>query len=445
MRSSWWCAVAVLAAVSGVTCGERSAPEPKAERAVAVDGALCDHGVLAAICTKHNPKLIPIFQAKGDWCPEHGFPMSVCPIHHPERGGKPAADVGSDAAPADGTKIRLAQADTARMAGITSVLAASRPGGVRLEVVAFVTYDARKRAEVNARAAGVVRALHVDAGDVVKAGAALATIDSAAVGADRSRLASASARVRIAAEHHGREQALLAQGVSSQKDVLEALQELEAAKSERAAGVAALGMVGGGAAGSGYVLRSPLAGTVTARRASIGHLVDTEEILFDIVDISTMRAELEIPETELGLVRVGHEVSLQVDGLGDRTLRGRIDYIAPEVARETRTAKARVALANPDGALRANMFARARIELGADRPSVMIPRAAIQRVGDVRLAFVALAPGEYETRRVKTGLVDGEDIEILAGIAVGEAVVTLGSFLLKTETLKGSIGAGCCE
>ena len=76
----------------------------------------------------------------------------------------------------------------------------------------------------------------------------------------------------------------LARGVSSQKDVLEALQELEAAKAERAAGVAALGMVGGGAAGSGYVLRSPLAGTVTARRATIGHLVDTEEILFDIVD-----------------------------------------------------------------------------------------------------------------------------------------------------------------
>ena len=70
---------------------------------------------------------------------------------------------------------------------------------------------------------------------------------------------------------------------------------------------------------------------------------------------------------------------------------------------------------------------------------------SLQRVGDVQLAFVALAPGEYETRRVKTGLVDGEDIEVLAGVTVGEAVVTLGSFLLKTETLKGSIGAGCCE
>ncbi len=448
MRSKRLGAAAMIIAVLGtLACGPGSPAEQQpAAQAAAVEGAMCaEHGVLEAICTKCNPKLIPVFQAKGDWCPEHGFPESICPICHPERGGKPAGDVGSDAAPADGTKVRLKSPDTARVAGITTMTAEASREGARLEVVATLSYDARKRAEVNARAAGVVRTLHVDVGEVVKAGAPLATIDSASVGTDRSRLAASSSRVRIAEQNHERETALERTGVSSQREVLDALQELEAARADRLGAVAALGAVGGGAHGSSYVLRSPLTGTVTGRQATIGHMVDLEEILFEIVDVSSMRAELEIPESELGLVRVGQAVTLVVDGLGERELAGRIDYIAPEIGRETRTAKARVILDNPDGALRANMFARARIALGAARPSVMISRDALQRAGAVPLAFVELAVGEYETRRVKVGRTDGDQVEILTGVKPGERVVIKGSFLLKTETLKGSIGAGCCE
>ncbi len=447
MRNRACCAIAVtIAIVSGVACGGDKSAAPKAEKVAAVEGAMCEeHGVLEAICTKCNPKLIPVFQAKGDWCEEHGFPESVCPICHPERGGKPAGEVSADKAPADGTKVRLDSKDTARVAGIATVKAEARAGGARLEVVAVIAYDARKHAEVNARATGVVRALHADVGDVVKAGAPLAAIESASVGTDRSRLASASSRLRIAEQNHQREKALFESGVSSEKDVLTALQELESARAEKAAATASLGVVGGGTTGSGYVLRSPIAGTVTNRRASIGHMVDLEEILFDVVDVSVMRAELDIPESDLGLVRPGHEVTLVVDGLGEREFRGTVDYIAPEVDRETRTAKARVTLANPDGALRANMFARARIALAAERPTVMVPRDAIQRVAEIQLLFVELAPGEYEARRIKTGVNEGADVEIITGIKAGESVVTKGSFQLKTETLKGSIGAGCCE
>src|SRR5690349_15458438 len=111
----------IACALAGLSCGnEPTAKGAKpAAAAAAADGEICkEHGVLESICTKCNPKLIPVFQAKGDWCPEHGFPESVCPICHPERGGRPAADVGTDGAPADGTKVRLKATDTARIAGI---------------------------------------------------------------------------------------------------------------------------------------------------------------------------------------------------------------------------------------------------------------------------------------------------------------------------------------
>ena len=427
-------------------CGDKESKETKATSETA-DGAMCaEHGVLEAICTKCNPKLIPIFKSKGDWCEEHGFPMSVCPIHHPERHGKPIADVTSDKAPPDGTKVRLKTQDTARLAGIKTIAAEPRPGGARLEALASITYDATKWAQVNARAAGVVKAVKVDVGTIVKAGTPIAIIESATVGADRSRVQAAASRVAVADANLKREQELLQQGISAQKSVLAAQQELDAAKAELASARAAVGVVGPSAGGSGYVLTAPIAGVVTKRNITIGHMVNSEsDVLFEIVDTSSMRAEIEIPETELRRVRIGQAVTITTDALPDKDFTGTIDYIAPEVARETRTTKARATLANPEGTLRANMFGRARIALGDSAATVLVPRASLQRVAEFDLIFVKLAEGEYEVRRVKSGVREGDRVEVVEGIKSGEQVVTEGSFLLKTETLKGSIGAGCCD
>lgn len=421
------------------------APGPAATTAAA--DALCEeHGVLEAICTKCHPKLIAIFKAKGDYCQEHGLPLSVCPIHHPERGGRPVADVAADKAPPDGTKVRLKKAETARLAGLETAVAERRPGGARLEALASITYDATRWAQVNARAVGVVRAVKADVGAVVKVGATLAVIDSAGVGAERSRLQAASSRVAIAETNFKREQALQQQGLSAETSLLAAQQELAAARAEQVAASAALGVVGPSAGGSGYVVTAPIAGVVTQRNLTIGHMVSPDdEVLFEIVDTRTMRAEIEVPETELRRVRVGQEVEITAEALPGLAFQGAIDYLAPEVSRQTRTVKARATLANPGGLLRANMFGRARIALAGTEESVLVPAMAVQHVDDVALIFVALAAGEYEARRVQLGGREGDRLEVLRGVAAGEAVVTTGSFLLKTETLKSSIGAGCCE
>lgn len=428
-----------------IACGGKAAeptPEPASSE---VEGALCDHGVLEAICTKHNPRLISIFKSKGDYCEEHGFPMSVCPVHHPERGGRPAVAIATDKAPPEGTKVRMKKADSARLAGIKTALAEERPGGARLEALATITYDATKWAQVNARAAGVVRSLKVDVGTIVKAGAPIAIIESATVGADRSRVQATASRVTLAEANLRREQELAKQGIAAQKSVLAAQQELDAAKAEQAAARAAVGVIGPSAGGSGYVVTAPIDGVVTKRNATIGHMVGADDaVLFEIVDTSSMRAEIEIPETELGRVRVGQSVMITVDSLPGSELAGTIDYLAPEVGRETRTVKARATLANPDGALRANMFGRARIALPSER-TVLVPRVSLQRVDNIDLVFVQLADSEFEVRRVKTGTRDGDRVEITTGVKPGEKIVTDGSFLLKTETLKGSIGAGCCD
>lgn len=420
---------------------------PKRERAAAAEGAMCgEHGVLEALCTKCNPKLAPVFQAKGDFCEEHGLPESICPTCHPERGGKPAADVSKSEAPADGTKVRFAKPGTAEAAGLETAKAIVLGGAGGLVAPARIAHDATKLAHVNARSSGVVLSLEADVGRRVEKGDTLVVIDSPEVGASRARLESARSRVETARKNYERTQALADEGIAAQKSALTAKQELAEAKGDYAALAASLSLLGPGGKGAGaYTLRAPIAGVVTERRATIGELTFPEEVLFEIVDTSSVWVEIDVPESELALLALGQKTDVTVDALPGKTFSGKIDYVAPSVDPHTRTAKVRVALENPGGALRARMFGEARVEVGPARQVVVVPRAAIQQVLGVEIAFVRLSDEEYETRRIESGAIRGDLVEVKKGLRAGEEVVTTGSFLLKTETLKDSIGAGCCE
>ena len=436
----------VLVGFAACSHGPSSGSEPRTSTntAPSTDAFCSEHGVPEAMCTKCNPKLIPVFQEKGDWCAEHGLPESVCPACHPELGGHSPAATG-DGAPADGTKVRLATPETSRHAGIEIVEARADEAADELQVVGTIAYDAARRAEVNARARGVIREILFEVGQRVEANAPLIKIESAEIGAEQSRLLAANARIEVAKAAHERIKSLFDKGMAAKKDLLEAQLEIDTALSERSAAQSALGIVGVDAKdGSSFVLVAPIAGTCVRRTATIGRMVDSNEVLCEIVDTSRMWAEIDVPEDSLGRVEPKQEVVVTSDALGSREFRGRIDYVAPEIDRHTRTAKARVQLDNPDGALRANLFLRARILLGPKHARVLVPRSSVQRAKTVELVFVELAPGTYETRRVRGAPAGGDLFALESGVAAGERVVAAGSFLLKTETLKGAIGAGCC-
>jgi cobalt-zinc-cadmium efflux system membrane fusion protein len=456
-----WIAALSMTAVLCAACREVSAPRtPDADSTApspsstagaasgaAAEALMCaEHGVPEAFCTKCHPELIASFQAKGDWCEEHGFPESVCPICNP---GAPAA--GSEAkaesgeAPADGTKVMFKTYDTARLAGLRTVAAVPGGGDAALTVTARIVYDASKVARVNARAPGVVLSVRADIGAKVKRGAPLAVIESAGVGADQSRLRAARSRAQVSEANLARVTKLHGQGIVPEVDVLEARKASDEAQADLEAARSALGMVGGTTEGSShYTLSSPISGVVTSREVTIGRMVDTEDTLFEVVDVSTVWAEVDIPETDVAGISPHAAVTLHVEGLGDRTFSGALTYIAPEIDPRTRTARGRIPLANPEGALRVHMFGRARIARTGAQGAVLVPREAVQRAHDVRLVFVRLSEQVYEARRVTPGPADGDLVAVTGRVKPGDQVVTDGSFLLKTETLKGSIGAGCC-
>ncbi len=447
-----WIIASFLLASSG--CARDPQASSEASAAVAADPAaasaegLCaEHGVLQAVCPKCNPALAAVFKAKGDWCEEHGFAESFCPLCHPELGGRPAVDVSSgpkDGAPADRTKVRFKTRETARLAGIETVPAVEAPREETVSAFARVVYDASKVALVSAPVPGLVSEIRADVGARVRRGEPLAVIQSATIGAGRSQQEATRSRVVAAELNLQRQQNLLAAGVSSARQVQEAEQALASAAAELAALQSQLGLVGGGSA-SAYTLVAPLSGEVTRREVSLGLGVEDGAPLFEIVDASTMWVELDVPEAELARIAVGNKATLELDTFPDRAFEGTISYIAPAISVETRTALARMSIQNEDRALRGNMVGTGHIAVTDAAPMVIVPAASVQQAKGVELVFVRLAEDEYEARRVKVRSRQGDEVRLAEGVLPGEPVVTAGSFMLKTETLKDSIGAGCCD
>lgn len=443
------CVLIVLGALA-VACRSRDndTRSNDSPRSAEAEAGMCEeHGVLEAVCTKCNPALVPVFKARGDWCEEHGFPESFCPICRPDRGGRPAIDVSiNDEGPADGTKVRLATPEAIQAAGIRTVSVVEAASDRTLTTTARIVYDAARVAVVNARSPGVVERVIADVGTTVRRGDPLAVIQSAGIGAEQSRTQAARSRAQVAEANHRRAESLRADGIAPERDVLAARQELDAARAELAAAQAALRMVGSPAESNGmYTLRSPLSGVVTRRNVTQGELVAAESALFEVVDPSRMWAEVDVPEQELALVRTGQRATIHVQASGDGEHAGEITYIAPEVDPRTRTANARVPLDNADGVLRAHMFAEARIAVPRSNVAVLVPLDAVQRARTVDLVFVRLSEGLFEARRVRRGAQEGSLVAVTGNLQAGDQVVTEGSFLLKTETLKESIGAGCVD
>jgi cobalt-zinc-cadmium efflux system membrane fusion protein len=343
-------------------------------------------------------------------------------------------------------KIKFKRLDTAASAGLewAKVTELTRTAGVTAPV--RLSYDATRLAQINARASGVVRSLRVDVGSKVKKGETLLVIDSPNVGADRARLAAAKARVTTAEDNLARQQRLVSEGLAAQQVLLGAEQERAAAQAEHDALKTSLAIMGAGGGGAGsYTLTAPIHGVVTERNVTIGKLVDPEHVLLEVVDTRSLWADADVAEGDLPRVTPGQAVTLTLDALPNQELTGTISYVAPAVNAATRSATVRIPLENPNGALRANMFGQARIAASEAKSRLVVPRAALHRVEDVSLVFVRLSNIEFETRRVKLGQGEGDQVEVLSGVKPGEEVVTTGSFLLKTETSKESIGAGCCE
>ncbi len=180
-------------------------------------------------------------------------------------------------------------------------------------------------------------------------------------------------------------------------------------------------------------IMAPRSGVVLERMAVEGMMSEAGETLFRIADTSTIWVIAEVPESALMEIAVGAEVRVRFQGLAGAPMVGRIDTIYPELDMMTRTGKLRIELPNPDGRLRANMFAEVEIMLGG-APVVQVPEGAVIDTGDRQVVILDLGEGRFRPEPVMLGRRGGGMIEIVSGIEAGDMVVSAATFLIDAES-----------
>lgn len=187
---------------------------------------------------------------------------------------------------------------------------------------------------------------------------------------------------------------------------------------------------------------SPVDGTVIEKMAVEGMRYQPGETLFRIVDTSTMWVVAEVYEQDLGFVKVGDMAKVTVNTWPDRSFPGRVTFIYPNVGKESRTARLRIEVANPDGLLRADMAAIVEIEAPIAGRWVAVPDSAVIDSGNRQVVLVERGEGRYEPRPVKLGARVAGYVQVLDGLQSGERVVTSATFLIDAESnLRAALAA----
>ncbi|CBE68953.1 MAG: efflux RND transporter periplasmic adaptor subunit [Candidatus Methylomirabilis oxygeniifera] len=193
------------------------------------------------------------------------------------------------------------------------------------------------------------------------------------------------------------------------------------------------------------IVRAPISGVIIKREGAPGEVVGPEKELLAIADLTSIWTLVDIYEKDLGQVRRGTAAEINVEAYPGETFRGTISYVSDLLDPDTRTAKARVEIPNPQRKLKLGMFAtvrlRARVADGTEAVTA-IPSTAIQQIDGQPSVFVKLNPTTFQRRKVKLGPASGDLVEIAEGLKEDEQLVTTGSFTLKSEFLKEQLAQG---
>lgn len=188
-----------------------------------------------------------------------------------------------------------------------------------------------------------------------------------------------------------------------------------------------------GRAKRALTFESPVDGIIVNKTAIKGMYITPEMELYYIADLSKVWIIVTLYEYDLASISVGDETVIQLPYDANRTLKGKISYIYPEVEMETRTAKARIEMPNPDQKLKPGMFANVELKKNLG-DAIVIPDDAVIDTGVRRIVFVRSQNSRFEPREVKVGARVGQEFIVLSGLKENEEVVVSAHFLIDAES-----------
>ncbi len=318
------------------------------------------------------------------------------------------------------------------------------------QTTGVVQANAYRETPVMSLVGGIVRSVGPELGQSVRKGQTIAIVSSTELADAQSKYLEAVAQLDEHHKHHARTEKLVAIGAASREELEMATSKLKAAESEAANLRQRLLLLGLSSQrisslrstsqiSSDVSLPAPASGTVTSRTVNSGEVIAANKELLRVTDLSSVWVVAQVYEKDLGKIHIGSGASITTDAYPGRVFRGRIAYVDPRVDPQTRTAQARIELANPGQQLKIGMYVNvAFATMGSAESTVpVVPVSAVQNVNNQQVVFVAINDQHvFAMRPIRPGLESNGFYPALEGLTVGERIVTEGSFLLRAEWIK---------
>ncbi|UCF78021.1 MAG: efflux RND transporter periplasmic adaptor subunit [Candidatus Eiseniibacteriota bacterium] len=283
----------------------------------------------------------------------------------------------------------------------------------------------RKEANLSFEIGGKVARVEVDVGRSVGKGDVLAVLDETKTKAHLLQAEVAFSKAKLDAE---RTERLHKDGIASDHQLETARLTMEQARASFVSAEETL---------RDCTLRAPFSGFVASRNIELGEVIVPMAAAapnFVLLDISSVKVKVGVPESDMGKIEVGQSAALSVSAYPDIQFEGRVSTLSPLVGEYTRTAEAEIVVENPGGTLKPGMTAKVSVRVNTRENALVVPESSVRREVGIATLFV-VKDGRARELKVETGIVSSGAVEVLSGLSEQDSVVVKGQFQLKHNSL----------
>ena len=312
-----------------------------------------------------------------------------------------------------------------------------------LRAAGQIDFDEQALTRIGASVTGRVTQIQASLGQVVNKGDTLALINSSELSGSQLAFLKAKSERELHRRNLGRAQTLFDADVISAAELQRRENEYEIASAEtraaqdqlRVLGVSAQSierLANTGAIDSVASVMATIKGVVVERKVAAGQVVQPSDVLFAVADLSRVWAVAQVPEQQVGQVKVGQSVTIEVAALNNEKLQGKLIYVGQTVNPETRTVLVRTELDNKGGRLKPSMLASMLIE-SAPVKRLVVPITAVVRQDDADYVFVQEPENHFRLTPVKLAPEQNGQRVVLEGLKPGMRIVSDGAFHLNNH------------
>lgn len=285
-------------------------------------------------------------------------------------------------------------------------------GNIAATLLTYTSLEAKRHVDVVSRAQGLVETILVEEGDRVEEGQPLAHLDTDAL---ELTLKEREVNMNSLESNYKRSQELLEQELLSSQEFEQTKFQYEAAETQYESAQLQLEYA---------TIRSPFTGIVTDRLIEVGNLVNANDVVFRTADLDPLLARIFVPEKDIGQVRQGQSVRINVEG-SDQIHTGRVSLISPIVDPQSGTVKVTVEIRDRRGTLRPGMFTTVNLVIAIHEDVLQVEKKALVAEAEGSYAFL-FQDGAAEKRLLEIGIAEGDYVEVLSGLSDGDSIITVG-------------------